>query len=105
MQTRTPDTKNFTVGRGIKSLKEVNDQIKVDYDYSNGLDDEPKMNADGIVTAFYVSPDYQNERLYYTLIQDGWRNAGYNAPYYWKVRRGKVVLTYTEGDISIYEDK
>jgi hypothetical protein len=101
---RVPDTKNFTIARAIDSLEAANNKIVKEAGYSCGLENFPRQRGK-VVTGFFSSPDYQNEKLYYTLIKDGWRNAGYGAAYYWKVRRGPVILGYSEGDITIWEEK
>jgi len=61
---------------------------------------EDKMMYSG----FFLSPDYQNDELYCALkMLPGWQSAGYAAAYHWKVRNGNIYISYTEGDLSIYE--
>lgn len=73
--------------------------------YTCGIVSDEERDALGCGDLFFESPDGQNGLLYRILTKDyGFRNAGYNAEYYWKVRKDGFVVAYSEGDISIYQD-
>ena len=97
----------------IKLLLKANGIIKKRHRYHCGLEDEETaktLQSDTGVHKdrarfFFLSPDGQNGELYQELRKLGLINAGYSAEYYWKLReRGTGwFLTYTEGDIDIFQ--
>lgn len=87
--------------RVIEDLKKANQQIVKRHRYSCGLASEEVRASIGCGDLFFESPDGQNGELYYELKKLGWRNAGYSAEYYWKVRKGNWLISFTEGDIYI----
>lgn len=85
--------KNHRYSCGLESL-EVKDG-KWSY---NGIE-QPNQKAGG----FFESPDGQNGEFYYALKDVGMEHHFFNAEYHWGVRKGNIILTYTEGDIDVFE--
>jgi hypothetical protein len=86
-------------------IRIANSEIRKRHRYFCGLvTDEEKDNI-GCGDLFFESPDGQNGELYMELKNMGYRNAGYNAEYYWKVRKDGFMVEFTEGDIYIKEIK
>jgi len=89
-------------------LGDANAEIKKRYNYHCGLENL-KLRTDGLgFRAFFNSPDGQNGELYQELRKLKYRDAGYSAEYFWKVRKNldngqNVFIAYAEGDISIYQ--
>ena len=61
--------------------------------------EQPNPKARG----FFESPDGQNGEFYYSLKDVGFTHHFYMAEYYWGVKKGNVILTYTEGDLDVFE--
>lgn len=104
---------DHTVGTMITVAQEVSKLIEKDHRYACGLEtgivegrwsykgiEQPNTKASG----FFNSPDGQNGEFYYALKQVGCLHHFYMAEYHWGVRLGKIILTYTEGDIDIFEE-
>ena len=97
----------------IALLKKADTIIKKRHRYSCGLVADPVAQGlqgdSGIkedrARFFFESPDGQNGELYYVLRELGLVNAGYVAEYHWKLREKGTgwFLTYTEGDVDIYQ--
>ena len=89
--------------KAIEDLKKAATHIQSLHSYRCGLASDEVKDEIGCGDFFFESPDGQNGELYYELLKLGYRNAGFNAEYYWKVRKDGVIISYTEGDISISE--
>ena len=87
--------------QAVKDFGNANAEIKKRHKYHCGM--ESLRPATYGYSSFFLSPDGQNGELYSELIKMKYRSAGFNAPYFWKVRKGQVFITYTEGDVSIYK--
>ncbi len=91
------------VADAVEKLEYCNRQIQARHRYHCGIE-EIRYNDEGTkATTFFLSPDGQNGELFYELCRNGFQKAGYGAEYFWKVRNGDVYISYTEGDVSIYE--
>jgi hypothetical protein len=51
--------------------------------------------------SFFENWDDERTVFYYLLRQNGFKDAGYNASYHWKVANDKVKLEYVEGDLYL----
>ena len=104
---------NHTVGTVVEIARAVSTLIEQNHRYSCGLEtgilanrwsfkgvEQPNVKASG----FFNSPDSQNGEFYYALKKVGLRHHFYNAEYHWGVRLGKIILTYTEGDVDVFEE-
>jgi len=85
----------------LHELKIANDIVKSKHSYDCGLTGKERYFK-GYIYLFFESPNYQNEELFYLLRMNGWRSAGFAAPYHWNVKKQGVFISYSEGDISIY---
>lgn len=92
-----------TIHDAYKVLMACDQKIKGMYRYSCGIERMELSKDETMYSGFFSSPDYQNSALLSELRSRGFQLAGYEAAYYWKVRRGKVYIAYTEGDVSIFE--
>ncbi|MFZ2152301.1 MAG: hypothetical protein WAV09_04295 [Minisyncoccia bacterium] len=89
------------INQALDDLKKASAEIKANVDYYCGIS-RVKFETKRI-KIFFLSPDGQCGELYYKLIAMGYKNDGYSAPYYWRVEKEKVLISYTEGDIYIYK--
>jgi len=98
--------KDTTIISATFDLMTANRLVTKNHKYSCGVDiDIEKEFKDERADFFFNSPDRQDGELYYALKKLGWLNKKYEAPYYWQVRRDKVIISYTEGDIYINYEK
>lgn len=86
--------------QAIEDLKKADRIIKKRHRYTCGLEEDSEVKEER-ASFFFQSPDGQNGELFYELRKLGWRNAGHNAEYYWKVSKDGVQISYTEGDIYL----
>lgn len=107
------DYKQKTLESVVHLAQLVNQVLVKKYRYSCGLEsleistgkwlyrgiEQPNPKARG----FFNSPDGQNGAFYYALRDAGFQHHFYMAEYHWGVRMGDVILTYTEGDIDVFE--
>jgi hypothetical protein len=85
----------------IADLMKANHTITKRHKYFCGVVSDEKQKEIGCGDYFFESPDGQNGELYSELKKLGWKNAGFNAEYFWKVHKNGYIISYTEGDISI----
>ena len=85
----------------LNDLRNANQEIVKDEKYDCGIQSIRKSKTGW--TGFFLSPDGQNGKLQIRLIARGWKNAGYNSEYYWKVKKENIFISYVEGDINIYQ--
>lgn len=99
----------FAIGEIATAVSKI---LEKSYKYSCGLthlDGGHKWSHNGIkqpttkASGFFESPDGQNGEFYYALKDIGMEHHFFNAEYHWGVRKGNIILTYTEGDIDIFE--
>ena len=68
-------------------------------------DGKPRETIHGsrIDDAFLMSPGDENMDLFLNLLDNGYIEMYYTAPYHWGVAspKDKRIVTYTEGDISV----
>ena len=86
----------------VEDLTKANQEIKKKARYSCGMQ-APIRKENGIYKTFFLSQDSENGKLHILLVSMGWKNAGYNAEYHWKVMKDDVFISYVEGDIAIYQ--
>lgn len=87
-----------------KDLEQCSKIIEARHRYSCGLEGV-WTDSENRSRNFFLSPDGQNSELYYELKKLGYRNAGFNAEYNWKVYKDGVLISYTEGDVYLSEYK
>ena len=91
--------------QAVIDLKLADKKIKKKHRYFCGLVSEEQKDAIGSGDFFFESPDGQNGELFYELRSLGYRSAGHNAEYNWKVRKDGILIEYLEGDIYIRKIK
>ena len=91
------------MNRIIDLLNTADKAIKAKHRYFCGLEKPAEAGGERL-RVFFQSPDGQNGELYYALRELGLVDAGYNAPYHWKLREYGTgwFLTYTEGDVDVH---
>jgi hypothetical protein len=89
----------------IVDLRIANREIRKRHNYFCGLVSDDVRDSIGCGDLFFESPDGQNGELFYELRKMGWRNAGFNAEYYWKVTKDGWIIEYVEGDVYIQQKK
>ena len=92
---------NQTVGTVVAIAIAVSKIVEKRHRYSCGIERlEVQENGKGV--GFFNSPDYQNSEFYDALREAGFGPHFRKAPYHWGVRKGNIILTYTEGDLAVY---
>lgn len=86
-----------------QDLLAANKLVRARANYMCGLTDLKFREDERGYRGFFSSPDRQDSELYYALLKMKYRSSGYNAPYHWKVSKGNIFISYTEGDIGIYQ--
>jgi hypothetical protein len=108
------DYKQKTLESVVHLAQLVNQVLIKKHRYSCGLEsleistnkwsyrgiEQPNPKAHG----FFNSPDGQNGEFYWALRDAGFAHHFRMAEYHWGVRMGKIILTYTEGDVDIFEE-
>lgn len=100
--SKTEKGQEVDVAIVIKVAKAVSQILEKRHRYTCGIE-SLEINENGNGVGFFLSPDGQNGEFYYALIDVGFRRHFYQAEYHWGVRKGDIVLTYTEGDLSVYK--
>ena len=105
--------KDQTVESVCKIIETVSEMINRKYRYGCGITELSVSNTSwsykGVdqpndkATGFFESPDGQNGEFYYALLDVGFSHHFRNAEYHWGVRMGNIIVSYTEGDIDVFE--
>lgn len=82
-----------------KDIWDADRKIKKRTRYPCGLTEDIMKCEDAVY--FFESPDGQNYELRQELIKKGWEHNEYSAPYYWKLRKGALCISFVEGDVYI----
>ena len=92
---------NETVGAVVALAQKVSKLVEKRHRYACGIE-RLEVNESGKGVGFFLSPDGQNGEFYYALLDVGFRHHFRVAEYHWGVRLGKIILTYTEGDLAVF---
>jgi hypothetical protein len=93
---------NHTVGTIVGLAVAVSNKIiEPRHRYSCGVE-RLEVGENGKAIGFFNSPDGQNGEFFRALLSVGCQRHFYKAEYHWGVRKGNIILTYTEGDLAVY---
>ncbi len=90
-----------TVEYVVAAAHFVSKLIEKRHRYSCGIE-QLEIGENGKAIGFFNSPDSQNGEFYYALRDVGFGHHFRMAEYHWGVRKGNIILTYTEGDLAVY---
>jgi len=106
-------TTPVTVEGVARIAEQVSKLVERRYRYSCGLEEfrfTEKWSYNFVeqpnakIYGFFNSPDGQNGEFYWALRDVGFAHHFRMAEYHWGVRMGKIILTYTEGDVDVFEE-
>lgn len=103
-------TNSKELNQALDEVRNIDRKIRRQYRYTCGIETlEPTEGKDDHYHGFFLSPDYQRADLMMELQKAGWRITHHEADYYWKAQKWnahspvRIIFTYTEGDIELYE--
>lgn len=112
--TRSEKNGDSPVLQAVEIAKAVSLMVQKRHRYFCGLESleisDSKWSYRGVeqpnpkARGFFLSPDSQNGEFYWMLRAAGFQHHFRMAEYHWGVRKGNIILTYTEGDVDVFEE-
>jgi hypothetical protein len=87
----------------LSDIQKANKKVIGHYRYKCGIAPSDIANTlkDSKARFFFESPDGQNYEFYMALMDLGYKEKFFKAPYYWEIEKDGFSVNYVEGDLYI----